>query len=138
MLGAGEHIHRLQTVDPVAFFAEDGRIPGSGGAVAGDHDHPFGRHLGDGVKQRGFAAFAGRVENDDVGAKSLGGKTAVANNDQIVEGISIGVYKAVMAAKAQGGEGGSFNFYLDGDPIYAKVEKNRRESGMQIYSGGVV
>lgn len=69
---------------------------------------------------------------------SIGGKTAVANNDQIVEGISIGVYKAMMAAKAQGGEGGSFNFYLDGDPIYAKVEKNRRESGMQIYSGGVV
>jgi hypothetical protein len=69
---------------------------------------------------------------------SIGGKTAVANNDQIIEGISIGVYKAMMAAKAQGGEGGSFNFYLDGDPIYAKVEKNRRESGMQIYSGGVV
>lgn len=69
---------------------------------------------------------------------SIGGKTAVANNDQIVEGISIGVYKAMMAAKAQGGGGSSFNFYLDGDPIYAKVEKNRRESGMQIYSGGVV
>lgn len=68
---------------------------------------------------------------------SIGGRTAVANNDQIVEAIRQGVYDAEMAARSQDGGGDTF-VYLDSDQISARVEKRRRESGMNIFSGGVV
>ena len=48
---------------------------------------------------------------------SIGGRTAVANNDQIVEGIRQGVYDAVMAANSNGGNGTSFKLYLDSREI---------------------
>lgn len=38
---------------------------------------------------------------------SIGNKTAVANNDQIITGIATGVYNAMMAAKESNGGGGS-------------------------------
>lgn len=66
---------------------------------------------------------------------NIGGRTAVANNDQIVEGI----YQAVLAAM-QDSEGGdtSVNVYLDGKQITAAVEKRQRERGATIYTGGVL
>ena len=48
---------------------------------------------------------------------TMGGRTAVANNDQIVEGIRQGVYDAVMAANSNGGNGTSFKLYLDSREI---------------------
>ncbi|MBR5829120.1 MAG: hypothetical protein IKY47_03560 [Bacteroidaceae bacterium] len=44
---------------------------------------------------------------------SIGGRTAVANNDQIVEGISQGVYEAVMSAIANNG-------------VFQRIERNTR------------
>lgn len=70
----------------------------------------------------------------------IGNKTTVANNDQIVEGISAGVYEAVMAAmKASGGEGGSqsVNVYLDGKQITTAVEQRQRERGATIMGNQV-
>lgn len=68
---------------------------------------------------------------------TIGGRTAVANNDQIVQGI----YEGVLAAM-QASSGGSGNFdvkvYLDGKQITAAVEKRQRERGAMIYSGGVL
>jgi phage-related protein len=66
---------------------------------------------------------------------NIGGRTAVANNDQIVEGI----YQAVLAAM-QDSDGGdtSVNVYLDGKQITAAVEKRQRERGATIYTGGVL
>ena len=68
---------------------------------------------------------------------SIGGRTAVANNDQIVEGIYQGVLAAMIAA---GGRGGDFDVrvYLDGKQITAAVEKRQRERGATIYPGGVL
>lgn len=70
---------------------------------------------------------------------SMGGRTAVANNDQIVEGISSGVYAAVRSAmqESDGGSNISVNVYLDGKQINASVEKRQRERGATIMTGGV-
>ena len=70
----------------------------------------------------------------------MNGSTAVANNEQIVEGISQGVYAAVVAAMSQsnGGERPmSVNVFLDGKQITAAVEKRQRERGRDIMTGGV-
>ena len=70
---------------------------------------------------------------------SMNGRTAVANNDQIVEGISQGVYSAVVAAMSQNNNNSSqsLNVYLDGKQITAAVEKRQRERGATIMTGGV-
>ena len=57
---------------------------------------------------------------------SIGRKTAVANNDQIVSGIESGVYRAVVAANSQN-KGGSQTIRIineiDGDVVGEKVIK---------------
>ena len=63
---------------------------------------------------------------------TMGGRTAVANNDQIVDGIKEGVYEAVLAAMSGRSEGGEYNFYLDGKPVEASVTK-RQNSGNRMY-----
>lgn len=70
---------------------------------------------------------------------SMGGRTAVANNDQIVEGISSGVYAAVRAAMqdSEGGSNAPIIVYLDGKQLTASVEKRQRERGATIMTGGV-
>lgn len=70
---------------------------------------------------------------------SMNGHTAVANNDQIVQGISEGVYSAVLAALSQGSNNNTanVNVYLDGKQITAAVEKRQRERGATIMTGGV-
>lgn len=69
---------------------------------------------------------------------SIGGRTAVANNDQIVEGIKQGVREAM--AESGSTHGGSFDVkvYLDGREVTAAVEKRQRERGATIYPGGVL
>lgn len=70
---------------------------------------------------------------------SMNNRAAVANNDQIVEGIYQGVYSAVRAALSQteGGQSNNVNVYLDGKQITAAVEKRQRERGATIMTGGV-
>ena len=61
---------------------------------------------------------------------SIGGKTAVANNDQIVEAVSRGVFEAVSAAIGGGsGSGNSvINLILDGKVVYqTMVDRNNKE-----------
>ena len=76
---------------------------------------------------------------------SIGRKTAVANNDQIVEGIAYGVASAneesnsllreqnsllrAMLAKESG-------VYLDGKKLTQSVEKHQRERGRVLVTGG--
>ena len=48
---------------------------------------------------------------------TMGGKTAVANNDQIVSGISSGVYQAVIQALRDGG-----SVQKQGGDIYITIE----------------
>jgi hypothetical protein len=69
----------------------------------------------------------------------IGNKTTVANNEQIVEGISEGVYAAVLAAMRQSESNGNqaVNVYLDGRQITASVERHQRERGATIMRNGV-
>lgn len=74
---------------------------------------------------------------------SINGRTAVANNDQIVAAVSQGVYSAVVSAMSAyvGSSSGeqNINVYLDGKQITASVEKHQKERGVrfmgqQVYS----
>lgn len=57
------------------------------------------------------------------------GKTAVANNDQIVTGITQGVYSAMMAYNAQTrGQSGSGDVYLDGRIVGQVVAKSSHQT----------
>ena len=64
---------------------------------------------------------------------SIGRKTAVANNDQIIDGIYNGVYRAMMAAN--GGKGGNVTvnatFEMDGEVVGRKVIKYHNGIVMQ-------
>lgn len=71
---------------------------------------------------------------------SINGRTAVANNDQIVSAVSQGVYAAVVSAMGTGTSQGSvqeINVYLDGKQILASVEKRQKERGATLMSGGM-
>ena len=69
---------------------------------------------------------------------SIGGHTAVANNDQIVQAVSAGVYNAVMSAMSnQSGSNNEFHVYLSGREISAEVNQVSRDNGASIL-GGVV
>lgn len=65
---------------------------------------------------------------------SIGGRTAVANNDQIVAAVSQGVYQAVVSAMANNGSGNTqaVNVYLDGQQIYTSMKKAERDRGVSL------
>lgn len=68
----------------------------------------------------------------------IGGRTAVANNDQIVAGIAAGVYDAVYAAMTNaGGEQQSqpLVVYLDGEQIYNNQQSIQRSRGYSFGMG---
>ena len=85
-----------------------------------------GGFIEDGVFTMNQGEIAGRFNN---------GKSVVANNEQIIAGISEGVYSAVVAALGNGGnkESQSINVYLDGKQIYSSVKKTESERGKQIF-----
>ena len=64
----------------------------------------------------------------------IGSKTTVANNQQIVEAVSEGVYAAVLAAMRQSENNGSqsVNVYLDGRQITSAVEQRQHERGASL------
>jgi hypothetical protein len=66
---------------------------------------------------------------------SLNGRTAVMNNDQIVEAVSRGVYDAVRSAMGGGKSGNNgtaeFHLYLDGDEITSTVERGQKRRILQ-------
>lgn len=69
---------------------------------------------------------------------NIGGRTAVMNNDQIVESVSAGVYQAVLAALGSGGdEGGETQIVinLDGEKIYENQQRVARGRGYNLGMG---
>lgn len=68
---------------------------------------------------------------------SMGGHTAVANNDQIVEGIRAGVYSAVVAAMSNS-SGGATVVQIDGKEVFRAVQKQNqsyiRRTGQSAFS----
>ena len=74
------------------------------------------------------------MNRGEIAGKFTNGKSVVANNEMIVEGISTGVYQAVVAAmnatKSSGEQ--AVNVYLDGKQIYASIKKTESERGRSI------
>lgn len=68
---------------------------------------------------------------------TLGGRTAVANNDQIVEGIRAGVYDAVVEAMGQTGGKQGVTVYLDGKKIYQNQRRVAKRTGLGFGMEGV-
>ena len=69
---------------------------------------------------------------------NIGGRTAVVNNDQIVESVSTGVYQAVLAALGSNtDEGGETKIVinLDGEKIYENQQKVARNRGYNLGMG---
>ena len=61
---------------------------------------------------------------------TMNGSTAVANNDQIVDGIRQGVFEAVSAAMSNGGGGNTeFRLYLDSKEIKYGLQRLDRAWG---------
>lgn len=72
---------------------------------------------------------------------TIGSRSAVVNNEQIVESVSRGVYDAVRAALGGGtAHGGTteVKLYLDGKQITAAVEKVQRERGLSLSNRSLV
>ncbi|MBO5706422.1 MAG: hypothetical protein J6S05_05435 [Bacteroidaceae bacterium] len=84
-----------------------------------------GGFIEDGLFTMNHGEIAGRFGN---------GKSVVANNQQIVEGIAAGVYSAVVAAMnaTSGGQSQSVNVYLDGKQIYSSMKKVESERGLSL------
>lgn len=88
---------------------------------------------GGGVVDEGQMFIAREAGPELVG--SIGRKTAVANNDQIVSGIESGVYRAMVAANSNGNIGSNQTIRIineiDGDVVGEKVIKYHNSKVMQ-------
>lgn len=80
-----------------------------------------------GFPDAGSLFFASEQGPEMVG--SIGGRTAVANNDQIVEGIRQGVFEAVSAAMSGGNNDVNVKVYLDSKEIRAGQQRLNRAWG---------
>ena len=74
------------------------------------------------------------MNRGEIAGKFTNGKSVVANNQMIIEGIAAGVYSAVVAAMkdSNGGNSQNINVYLDGKQIYASVKKTEAERGVSL------
>lgn len=69
---------------------------------------------------------------------NIGGRTAVVNNDQIVESVSTGVYQAVVAALGNGNDDSGDTqivINLDGEKIYENQQRVARGRGYNLGMG---
>ena len=98
-----------------------------------------------GFPEQGQMFIANEAGAEMVG--SIGRRTAVANNDQIVAGIAGGVAEANEEQNALLREQNSLlrellnkdnSVYLDGKPLTNSVEKYQRERGRVLITGGVI
>lgn len=93
-----------------------------GGVFSNGSWKPIRRYAAGGIPDYGQLFWAREAGPELVG--TLGGSTAVMNNDQIVASVSAGVYKAVKSAM-NNGQGGSGNIHLtvnlDGKVVYDNV-----------------
>ena len=74
------------------------------------------------------------MNHGEIVGKFSNGKSVVANNQQIVNGIAEGVYSAVVAAMNDAPRGGeqAVNVYLDGKQIYSSVKRTEARQGVNL------
>lgn len=78
------------------------------------------------ARENGIPEMVGRIGN----------QTAVANNDQIVDAISAGVYAAMTSAMGEGtGNGGDIVITLDGEVLYKSNQRVARNKGYNLGMG---
>lgn len=63
---------------------------------------------------------------------SIGGRTAVANNDQIVQAVAAGVYDAVTAAMKGNGNATNVHVYIDGREVTASQNARNKMYGKTL------
>lgn len=98
-------------------------------AMAGSEEFGFGLFASGGYPSEGEIFVARERGPEMVG--TIGGRTAVANNDQIVEGIRQGVYDAVSAAMANNGTSEPVvRVYLDSREIKSGQNRLNRALGV--------
>ena len=115
------------------FFTTDttGTIELNSGRVVGGNVNRYasGGFLEDGLFTMNHGEIAGKFSN---------GQSVVANNQQIVDGISDGVYRAVMAAQAEESDKPvQVSVYLDGKQISKSVDKYNNSRGRVIMGNGL-
>lgn len=78
--------------------------------------------------------FVAREAGPELVANLGGGKSSVMNNDQIVDSVSSGVYRAVVEAISamQSGESGDFVVNVDGHELLRVTRKAERTSGYRL------
>lgn len=96
-----------------------------GGVYANGKWQPIQKFAGGGLPNMGQLFVAREAGPELVG--TMGGHTAVMNNDQIVASVSDGVYKAVTAAMSQGVMNVSFDVHGDPNGIFKVVQKKSTE-----------
>ena len=74
------------------------------------------------------------MNRGEIAGKFNNGKSVVANNEQIIAGISEGVYSAVVAAMAETQSGGEkpVVVYLDGKQIYSSMKRAESRRGVDL------
>lgn len=74
------------------------------------------------------------MNRGEIAGKFNNGKSVVANNEQIIAGISEGVYAAVVAAMSETQRGGEqpVVVYLDGKQIYSNVKRTESRRGVDL------
>ena len=73
------------------------------------------------------------MNHGEIAGKFSNGQSVVANNQQIVDGISDGVYRAVLAAQSdETSKPMQVNVYLDGKQISKSVDKYNNSRGKAI------
>ena len=94
-------------------------------------------HLASGGMVNSGQMFVAREAGPEL-VGTIGSKSAVVNNDQIVESVSAGVYQAVLAALGSNNDdGGNTNIVitLDGEKIYENQQKIARGRGYNMGMG---
>ena len=71
MGSSGKKVYGDGFLKGIALFGKAFCVPGQGGRVAGDIDHPFRRHLHNGVYDVGGQPLSGRVHGNYVGTDPL-------------------------------------------------------------------
>lgn len=110
-------------------FGSSTTLPATSNVVKPKFSHAVGRFASGGFVTSGDLFMAREAGPEFVG--SIGGRTAVANNDQIVEAVSDGVYRA-MAPLVSGIGKSDTRVYLDGREITAGQNRRNRMYGAAL------
>lgn len=108
---------------------DNATLPAVSNVVKPKFSHTVGRFASGGFVTSGDLFMAREAGPEFVG--SIGGRTAVANNDQIVEAVSDGVYRAIAPLVSGMGKGDT-RVYLDGREITAGQNRRNRMYGAAL------